>query len=123
MPNPVVRWQIISAEPGQSAAFYQKLFAWKLSTANALGYRELSSGSPPGVEGGVWPGTPGTPSFAQLFIEVENLDDTIDRAAKLWAQIIVPKAVLPDGDTMAVLRDPAGLPFAVCTRRTPPVPA
>ena len=45
MPNPVVRWQILSPEPDQAAGFYQKLFAWKLSQANALGYRELLSGS------------------------------------------------------------------------------
>src|SRR5205823_11443572 len=46
MPNPVVRWQLISPDPEKTAKFYQKLFEWKLSTANPLGYRELSAGTP-----------------------------------------------------------------------------
>jgi hypothetical protein len=31
----------------------------------------------------------------------------------LGATIIVPKSVLPDGDTVAILLDPAGLSFGV----------
>ncbi len=114
MPNPVVRWQIISPEADRAAGFYQKLFAWKLSKANGLGYRELNSSTGEGAEGGVWPAPPGQPGFVQLFVEVENVDDTITTATKLGATIIVPKSVLPDGDTMAILLDPTGLSFGVC---------
>jgi len=98
MPNPVVRWQIISAEPDQAAGFYQKLFAWKLSTANALGYRELLSGSDDGIDGGVWPAQPGTPGFVQLHVEVTDLDATLAAATKLGARVLVPKSVLPRPD-------------------------
>jgi predicted enzyme related to lactoylglutathione lyase len=45
MPNPVVRWQIVTPEPERAATFYHKLFGWELSTANAMGYRELHSGA------------------------------------------------------------------------------
>jgi predicted enzyme related to lactoylglutathione lyase len=114
MPNPVVRWQIISPEPDQSAGFYQKLFAWKLSQANALGYRELLSGNDVGIDGGVWPAPPGVKGFVQLFVEVPDLDACIARATGLGAQILIPNSVLPDGDTMAVLLDPTGLSFGVC---------
>ena len=114
MPNPVVRWQILSAEPDHSAAFYQKLFAWKVSQANALGYRELLSGSGAGIDGGVWPAPPGVRSFVQLFVEVPDLDACIVQATGLGAQVIIPKSVLPEGDAMAVLLDPTGLSFAVC---------
>ncbi len=114
MPNPVVRWQILSPEPDQAAAFYQKLFAWKLTQANALGYRELRSGSDAGIDGGVWPAPPGVKSFVQLFIEVPDLDTCIAQATGLGAQVLIPKSVLPDGDAMAVLLDPAGISFAIC---------
>ena len=59
MPNPVIRWQMISPEPDKVAGFYKKLFDWKLSNANAMGYRELSSGEKSGTNGGVWPAPPG----------------------------------------------------------------
>jgi predicted enzyme related to lactoylglutathione lyase len=113
MPNPVVRWQIISPEADKTAAFYQKLFDWKLSSANALGYRELSAGAGPGVDGGVWPGPQAKSGFVQLFIEVADVDDYIAKATGLGAKVLVPKSVLPDGDTMAVLLDPQGISFGV----------
>lgn len=116
MPNPVVRWQIISSEPDKAAGFYQKLFEWKLSKVNALGYRELSAGA--GIDGGVWPAPQAKSGFVQLFIEVADVEQCIAKATRLGAKVLVPKSVLPDGDTMAVLLDPLGVSFAVCTRLT-----
>lgn len=117
MPNPVIRWQIISPEPDKVAGFYQELFAWKLTNANALGYRELSCGEKSSVDGGVWPSPPGQGGFVQLFVEVADVDECIAKAARLGAKVLVPKSVLPDGDTMAVLLDPTGVSFGVCRTR------
>lgn len=118
MPNPVVRWQILSPEPAKTAAFYEKLFAWKVSNANELGYRELTSGVAGSIDGGVWPAPPAERSFAQLFIEVDDIDASLAKALKLGAQVLVPKSALPDADEMAVLQDPAGLSFAICRLRS-----
>jgi predicted enzyme related to lactoylglutathione lyase len=118
MPNPVTRWQIVSPEPDKTANFYKGLFNWKLSNANAMGYRQLSSGEHSGADGGVWPSPPGQSCFVQLFIEVEDVQVCIDRAVSLGAKIVVPKSVLPDGDMMAVLLDPTGLSFGVCHLKT-----
>jgi predicted enzyme related to lactoylglutathione lyase len=118
MPNPVVRWQILSPDPAKSAAFYEKLFAWKVSSANALGYRELSTGLPGSIDGGIWPAPPTERSFVQFFIEVDDLDASLAKAAKLGAQVLVPKSALPGGDEMAVLQDPTGLSFGVCRLRS-----
>jgi predicted enzyme related to lactoylglutathione lyase len=115
MPNPVVRWQILSPQAEKVADFYRKLFSWKATNANALGYRELQTGVASSVNGGVWPASPESPTFVQLFIEVEDVDASIARAEKLGAKILVPKSVLPDGDTMAVLQDPTGMSFGICT--------
>ena len=67
--------------------------------------------------GGVWPAPPGQTSLVQLFMEVADVDDCIAKALTLGAKVIVPKSVLPDGDTMAVLLDPTGLSFGVCRLR------
>jgi predicted enzyme related to lactoylglutathione lyase len=116
MPNPIVRWQIVTPEPAKAAAFYREVFGWELSAANAMGYRELHTGakSATPVDGGVWPSPPNQPGFVQLFIEVADIDGFVAKATKLGARIIVPKSVLPDGDSMAVLLDPTGIPFGVC---------
>jgi predicted enzyme related to lactoylglutathione lyase len=114
MGNPVVRWQIITPNPDATTAFYRELFGWTATRDNPLGYREIRTGSN-GVEGGVWPAPAEVQSFVQLFIEVQDVEAHVQRATKLGAEVIVPVSVLPEGDTMAVLRDPAGLPFAVCS--------
>jgi uncharacterized protein len=116
MPNPVVRWQIVSPEPAKAAAFYRELFGWELSNVNSMGYRELRTGakSDTPVDGGVWPSPPDQPGFVQLFIEVADIDKCIARAAELGAKVIVPKSVLADGDSLAVLLDPTGISFGTC---------
>jgi predicted enzyme related to lactoylglutathione lyase len=116
MPNPIVRWQIVTPEPAKAAAFYRDLFGWELSSANSMGYRELRVGAESGapVDGGVWPAPPGQPGFVQVFIEVEDIDARIAKATGLGAKTIVPKSVLPDGDTIAVLLDPTGISFGIC---------
>jgi predicted enzyme related to lactoylglutathione lyase len=63
----------------------------------------------------LWPAPEGVRPFVQLFVRVANIDETIARATALGAKVIVPKAVLPAGDEMAVLLDPQGLPLAICT--------
>jgi predicted enzyme related to lactoylglutathione lyase len=114
MTNPVVRWQVLSADPDASTAFFSQLFGWRVSRDNPLGYREVRAGEG-GIHGGVWPAPPGVPPFVQLFVRVGSIDETIHKATALGAKLIVPKSVLPGGDEMAVLLDPQGLPIAICT--------
>ena len=51
--------------------------------------------------------------LAQLFIEVDDCAACVARAAKLGATTLIPPQVLPDGDVMAILKDPAGMSFGV----------
>lgn len=118
MSNPVVGWQIISSDPDASAGFLQELFGWKTRRDNALAYREIEAGFA-GLPGGVWPAPEGVKPFVQLFIEVKDLDASIARAIALGARVLVPGTVLPEGNAMAVLADPLGMPFVMCTARDP----
>ena len=115
MNNPVVRWQVLSPDPDASARFFAQAFGWQVNRDNPLGYREVQAGEG-GIHGGVWPAPDGVKPFVQLFVRVDNVDDTIRTATALGAKVIVPKAVLPGGDEMAVLLDPLGMPIALCTR-------
>jgi len=117
MPNPIVRWQIVTPEPAKAAAFYRDIFGWEISAANSMGYRELRSGvvSDMPIDGGVWPSPPGQPGFVQLFIEVADIDKCIAKATELGARTLVLKSILPDGDSMAVLLDPTGISFGICS--------
>jgi predicted enzyme related to lactoylglutathione lyase len=111
--NPVVQWQIVSKDPEQTTKFYAGLFGWKVNSNNALGYRTVDTGSPRGINGGVWPSPPEGHSLVQLFVEVDDVDAYVAKAASLGAQVIVPKTELPDGDALAIVLDPSGLSFGL----------
>ena len=114
MSHPIIRWQVLSPDPDASTKFLTQLFGWKANRDNPLGYRQVETGEG-GIHGGVWPAPEGMKPFVQLFVRVDDIDEMIARATSFGAQVIVPKAVLPEGDEMAVLLDPQGLPIAICT--------
>jgi predicted enzyme related to lactoylglutathione lyase len=113
-----VQWQIVSKDPGAVARFYSALFGWTVQTNNALGYRALDTGTSRGISGGVWPSPPEGHNLVQLFVEVDDIDVFIAKASALGASVIVPKSELPDGDALAIVRDPAGLSFGLYRPRT-----
>lgn len=117
MGNPVVQWQIVAKDPDALTRFYSSLFGWKVQTGNALGYREMDTENPRGINGGVWPSPPEGHNLVQLFVEVDDVDGYIEKAKKLGAQVIVPKSELPDGDALAIILDPAGLSLGLYRAR------
>jgi predicted enzyme related to lactoylglutathione lyase len=49
----------------------------------------------------------------QLFVEVDDCAAFVQSAVDKGARVLVPPQVLPGGETMAVLRDPAGMSFGI----------
>ncbi len=113
MANPVTKWQILSKDPDESAAFYGAVFGWSVDADNQLGYREVSTGSDHGIDGGIWPSPPEGHAFVQLFIEVEDIDKMVAKVQERGGSTIIAPQRLPDGDRVAILHDPEGIPFAL----------
>lgn len=113
MPNPVGQFQIVSKKPEQSAAFYSKLFGWKVSDDNAMGYRTLDPQSEDGIRGGIWPCPPDGQALVQVFVRVPDVAAHVAKAKGLGAAVVIPPSKLPDGDEMAVVLDPDGLPLGL----------
>lgn len=116
MSAPVLQWQVVSSKPDEVVAFYMDLFGWTVTAKNAMGYRQVDTGGG-GINGGVWPAPPGTPGFVQLFIGVPDVEQALAKAVTLGAEVMVPATSLPDGDIMAVLRDPTGMTFGLMRQR------
>jgi uncharacterized protein len=112
MSAPVLQWQLVAKDPDQVAKFYRELFGWTITSKNAMGYRQVTTGEG-GINGGLWPSPPEGHSFVQLFVGVPDVESAVKRATELGATIIMPPMTLPDGDTMAVLADPCGVTFGV----------
>jgi uncharacterized protein len=114
MTAPVLQWQMVSTDPDRAEQFYRQLCGWTINTRNALGYRAVETG---GTPGGIWPAPPGATSFLQLFIGVPDVEAATQLATDLGASVIVPPTSLPDGDVLAVLRDPCGVSFGLMQQR------
>ncbi|MFM8534190.1 MAG: VOC family protein [Acidimicrobiia bacterium] len=112
MSAPVVQWQMVATNADELVKFYGEMFGWTVSSKNVLGYRQVSTGDG-SIAGGMWPSPPDGNSFVQLFVGVPDVDKAAARAVELGGTIIVPPTTLPDGDTMAVLKDPCGITFGV----------
>jgi len=113
MGKPVMRWQILAKDADKAAEFYSSLFDWTVNDNNPLGYRMIDTGSERGIQGGIWPSPPEGHSFVQLYIEVDDVAGSVEKATALGASIIVAPQKLPDGDELAIVLDPQGVPFAV----------
>jgi predicted enzyme related to lactoylglutathione lyase len=113
MGQPVMQWQILAREPDKLAAFYTKLFDWKIHTNNALNYRTVDTGSKRGIGGGIWPAPPEGHSMVSLYVEVEDVAKFVGKAQSIGGKVIIPPQKLPDGDEMAVILDPEGIPVGL----------
>lgn len=117
-PDPVRQFQILARDPEATASFYRRLFGWEVDQANALGYRQVSTG-PDGMAGGIWPTPPEGRAMFQLFVQCSDVEGAVGRARGLGAQVVVPPQTLPDGDALAILVDPEGRPFGVYRPASP----
>ena len=119
MGNPVTHWQIVSKDPEGAARFYEELFGWSVDAANALNYRMVDTRSDSkGIGGGIWPIPPQGQPLVQLFVEVDDVEASTQKATELGAAVVMPKQVLPDGDEMAILVDPGGMSFGLKLARS-----
>jgi predicted enzyme related to lactoylglutathione lyase len=87
-----------------------------VTSDNPLGCMQVNTGSEAGIQGGIWPATPNSPNFVQLFVTVEDVSGAVRKAGELGAKVLVPPTILPEGDEMAVVLDPQGMSFAVWKR-------
>ncbi len=118
MGQPVKHWQIHAKHPDQAAEFYKAVFGWNVNTANALGYRMVDTNAPGGVDGGIWPAPPEGTAMVSLYVEVDDVAKHAQRATELGGKIVMTPQVLPDGDEMAVILDPEGIPFGLMRSST-----
>jgi uncharacterized protein len=117
MMNPVLQFQILSKDPEATGKFLAELFGWSIGPSDGMGYRQIETGSAEGIQGGIWPAPPQSPSFVQLFIGATEIRLSVEQATKLGAKVLVRPTAMPEGGQVAILQDPMGLPFALWQRK------
>ncbi len=109
----VVLFDISSQDPERTANFYSSVFGWKVAEPN-WGYHPVKTGEKDkeGIDGGISLGQTDFPHGVRLQIEVDNIDDAIQRSVDSGGQVVRGKMEF-DGFYLAYLIDPVGIGFGL----------
>jgi predicted enzyme related to lactoylglutathione lyase len=113
--NRIVHFEIPANEPEKLTKFYSDLLGWKFQKASIPGpeYWLCDTGSEaPGINGAVMKRQHPQQPWMN-YVDVANLDTTIDKATKLGAQVALPKTPVPGVGAFACLIDPEGNIFGL----------
>ena len=108
MKHTIVHFEIPADDVGRAKKFYTDLFGWQFSEwpgqDNYLQFKAAEN-----VLGGLQQEGKVEPATSPvIYIQVENMDLTLEKAKDLGGEVVVAKGMVPDGGFMAQLRDPDG---------------
>ncbi|TFB19499.1 hypothetical protein E3U55_10050 [Filobacillus milosensis] len=111
--NRVVAFEMSSQEPEKAAKFYSAVFDWKIGEPN-YGYHHANTGNQEesGIDGGIAKGPHDHPLGTRVQIEVESIDQTVEKAKANGAMVVREKMDFGDF-CLAYLVDPTGLGFSL----------
>lgn len=110
MGRPVVHWELMSKEPAKVAAFYEKIFDWKIDHRPELDYRIVHTGAEGGIDGGIvkpqregpWPGN------MLFYIAVDDLAAYRKKILDAGGKIHVHEEQVPGMGAFSLFTDPEG---------------
>ncbi|MFC9982399.1 VOC family protein [Gordonia sp. NPDC127522] len=111
MGAPVAFFEITSHDPTRLTAFYRDLFGWTIDDSSGPEYSLVDTGAGDGaVSGGIGAvSEPGGTGGVSVYMRVDDLQASLDRAEALGGKELVPPTDLPDGyGRFAMFADPDG---------------
>jgi hypothetical protein len=106
MGSPVVHFEIRSADPDASRAFYGKLFGWTFPDGGMPGYSYVDPGVEGTIPGGIGPLQGGDP-LVTFFVGVQDVAATLQAAAEAGGKVVQPATDVP-GVRFGLFADPFG---------------
>jgi predicted enzyme related to lactoylglutathione lyase len=124
MGNPVIWFEIGGHDAESLRAFYGELFGWTYEVDNPMDYASVDTGAGgAGIPGGIWSAGDKMGvelgDYVTVAVGVPDIDTAVRRAEELGAKAVIARYAVPNGPTVAYLRDPEGHLFALVT---PPAP-
>jgi hypothetical protein len=112
MGAPVVHFEIISKNAKGTQSFYKELFDWNVDTNNPMEYGMVDTKAGKGINGGIGMSMDDTyPGHFTIYIEVDDLQKTLDKVAQLGGKTVMPPAEIPGANppvSIAQFTDPDG---------------
>jgi predicted enzyme related to lactoylglutathione lyase len=108
MPNPVTHFEIVGGDGTKLQDFYGSLFGWQINADNPMNYGIVEPQEGHGIGGGVSAAQPGGSGHVTFYVEVADLQATLDKAVSMGGRVAMPVTEIPGQVTFAQFIDPAG---------------
>src|SRR5687768_4260469 len=105
--RPVVHWEIEARDPDRLRTFYSELFNWTIGDGPIMTIKAGLGGPEPGPEGHI---RGSDRSGVNLFVQVRDLRETLDKARSLGGTVVADPFDPPGQPTLAAILDPEGNP-------------
>ena len=121
MPNPVVHFEILGKDHEALQQYYRDLFNWKITQVSPEYPYGLVSVEEQGegIGGGVGSSMDGGPQ-AMFYVQVDDIQAAVDRAAGLGGEIAMPVTVIPGMVVFAHFKDIEGNLIGLVSSDVPP---
>lgn len=106
MSNPVVYFEIGCRNSSRTAEFFSQLFAWEGRPEGAS--VTINTGTQEGIQGHINSLGHEPHNYVTIYVQVEDLQATLDKAESLGGKTIVPPVELPGQGYFAWMADPEG---------------
>ncbi len=121
MAAPVTHFEVNAKDAARVREFFSNLFGWKIDVEPTMNYGMVDTGVKMGINGGI--GQAMGPSSSVIFyVQVEDVQAHLDKAASLGGTIVMPLTEVPGMVTLAQIADPEGNVIGLVKGpQTPPV--
>lgn len=107
MGNPVVHFEVLGTDGPSLEKFYAELFGWHVESMPEMSYGIVDTHAGGGINGGIGTSPEGG-NLVTFYVEVDDLQTTLDRAQLLGGKTVVPITEIPNAVTFAQIADPQG---------------
>lgn len=110
MGQPVAMFEFASTDAERARSFYSELFGWSIAPMQD-GYSLIDTDAGEGaIPGGIGAAEEGEAPHITVYVRVDDLQASLDKASSLGGTTIVPPTVLPgDYGSFAIFADPDGV--------------
>jgi len=113
MANPVNHFEVLGKDGAALQTFYTDLFDWTIDAENPMKYGIVAP-SEGGIGGGVAASMDGT-SMVTFYVQVDDLQATLDKVESLGGKTVMPPMDVPGGPKIAQFTDPEGNLIGIAT--------
>jgi uncharacterized protein len=113
MTNRFVHLELNTDDPGKAAAFYKKLFKWKMTAMKGMPYTMIETGSKESGAGLQKKQMPEAPTMWLPYVEVASVKKTVAKAQGLGATVHLAYMPIPGMGAMGIFSDPSGASIGV----------